>query len=731
MSSSIFKKLRSELKKFYSVPENKRRQQKPPVIPLPSSVLTKIRSHLLKEFNGKCAYCESPISNVYHGDFDHFRPKSSARGMKDEFSLSHYWTLAFDWRNMYLCCEVCNRYKVNWFPVEGKRAALTNTFLQIQKLEKTLLIDPCHENPSLHIGYTENGMMLPLSEKGGITIDILKLNRKDLVEKRRHAYAEMAVLIKRVIRAKKNPLKELTVHDKNAISTFSELVAEITRPGCPHEFLGIQLYFLAKSLKQNDILVNVLIQSGNKSIVNNLSKIGITIYTMRGKIFKPEEKNVRVVKKAPAVLIKRLSIESIEIENFKSIENLVIKFPEAQKRREPWLMLLGENGVGKSSFLQAVTLALMGEKYRSKINIHPREILRSSATKGFVKINQPGAKPIELHFNKTIIHNTISTAPCYLLSYGSTRLFPSKSIKPERTTGKIRAKNMFSPEVGLFADAWLISLYENDKKKFDFAARALKALLSKELEDPGVKFDIKGKDVIIRYSDKKRPPDRFTSLSDGYKSIIALACDMMHALMQGNSTMEVAEGIVLIDEVGTHLHPRWKMRIVNSLRNAFPRLQFIVTTHDPLCLKGLGGGEVAIFDKNEDGKVFAITDLPDPGEFRAEQLLASKFFGLSSTIDVELEKDFNDYYELLSKQDDLNAKGKKKLEKLKEKLRDKKHLGNSLREELAFTAADKLLSNEKNLEMATPINVLKEQTVTMLQGLWDKPYEEKEQAIKA
>ncbi|HZH94514.1 MAG TPA: hypothetical protein VEY06_01465, partial [Flavisolibacter sp.] len=177
-------------------------------------------------------------------------------------------------------------------------------------------------------------------------------------------------------------------------------------------------------------------------------------------------------------------------------------------------------------------------------------------------------------------------------------------------------------------------------------------------------------------------------------------------------------------------HPRWKMRVVNSFRAAFPKLQFIVTTHDPLCLKGLYEGEIAVFDKNEEGRVFALADLPDPGEYRADQLLTSRFFGLNSTIDEETEKEFNEYYALLGREENLmNAKEKNRLKKLKMQLRNKKHLGNSLREELAFTAIDTLLAKERQQEERTPVAELKDKTISFLEELWNKPIDEQLQIV--
>jgi uncharacterized protein (TIGR02646 family) len=721
-NSTVLKKMNQGLKEYYKRPQNSRRQNKPPYIPIPPSVLEKIRIYLLKEFSGKCAYCETLITLTYPGDFDHFRPKSAARGLGQEFSLDHYWTLAFDWRNMYLCCEVCNRYKVNWFPVEGKRSSLSQTFNQILKHEKNLLIDPCHEDPSLHINYRENGMVKAITRKGEITIDTLKLNRKDLVERRREKYSQLLTTASVLIN-KRSKIAKLSRHEVNTVSSLAEWLDDLYSTKPKEEHAGMQRFFFEQIIRKNTELAQFLLHNDVRSTFKKqLKRIGIERKAAQQQVSS-------LTKTTTKPILQRFTIESIEIQNFKSIEKLVIHFPRSQNRKEPWLMLLGENGVGKSSFLQAVSLTLMGETYRKKLEIKPSEFLRNGCERGFVKIIQPDQPAIELHFTKNAFEHSIKTSPTYLLGYGSTRLFPTKKIKPEKTLGKIRAKNIFTPDVALYADNWLVSLYGKNRKQFDFAARALKAMLAKELEDPGIEFKVTKDEVWLHYSNVRNKPDKLRSLSDGYKSIIALACDMMQALMQGNTKMEVAEGIVLLDEIGTHLHPRWKMRVVNSFRAAFPRLQFIVTTHDPLCLKGLFDGEIAVFDKNEAGQVFAIANLPDPGEYRADQLLSSRFFGLNSTIDEETEKEFNEYYALLGREDKLSAKDKKKLNQLKENLKDKKHLGNSLREELAFNAVDTLLSKEKQQEQTTPVKELKQKTISYLQALWDKPIEEQMQIV--
>ncbi|MBK8840969.1 MAG: hypothetical protein IPO30_20555 [Hyphomonadaceae bacterium] len=76
-----------------------------------------------------------------------------------------------------------------------------------------------------------------------------------------------------------------------------------------------------------------------------------------------------------------------------------------------------------------------------------------------------------------------------------------------------------------------------------------------------------------------------------------------------------------------------------ALRRAMPRVQFIVTTHDPLCLRGMSDGEVAVLNRDENQKIGQLLDLPGVTGLRAEQLLTSDYFGLNSTAEPDVEID--------------------------------------------------------------------------------------------
>ena len=94
-------------------------------------------------------------------------------------------------------------------------------------------------------------------------------------------------------------------------------------------------------------------------------------------------------------------------------------------------------------------------------------------------------------------------------------------------------------------------------------------------------------------------------MSDGIRNTIALVADIAWRCVQlnahlGDAAVRDTEGIVLIDEVDMHLHPEWQQLIVGSLREAFPRIQFIVTTHSPQVLTTVDAESVRIIHPEPD-----------------------------------------------------------------------------------------------------------------------------------
>ncbi|MFY0583028.1 AAA family ATPase [Cystobacter fuscus] len=99
-----------------------------------------------------------------------------------------------------------------------------------------------------------------------------------------------------------------------------------------------------------------------------------------------------------------------------------------------------------------------------------------------------------------------------------------------------------------------------------------------------------------------------TWLSQGYQSTIAWIADLigqMYLDVGEAIPLEDMEGMVLIDELDLHLHPRWQVRLVPVLKRVFPRMQFIVTTHSPMLLPALERHEIIMLRLDEHGDVVA------------------------------------------------------------------------------------------------------------------------------
>lgn len=104
--------------------------------------------------------------------------------------------------------------------------------------------------------------------------------------------------------------------------------------------------------------------------------------------------------------------------------------------------------------------------------------------------------------------------------------------------------------------------------------------------------------IDLRYDAASRQPCLVTAehqvvpwgrFSDGYHTFVGMVADIAWraALLNphlGAQAADLATGIVAIDEIDLHLHPTWQRRVLRDLRRAFPRLQFVVTTHSPQVL---------------------------------------------------------------------------------------------------------------------------------------------------
>ena len=249
-----------------------------------------------------------------------------------------------------------------------------------------------------------------------------------------------------------------------------------------------------------------------------------------------------------------LNLNSVTINNFFSIKNIELNNLKDKKE----IYIVGENGDGKTLLLQAIAVGLKGtiedglEDFRKRENEFSIEIENKESIKD------------------------------YFFAYGGSR--NSNCQIKEDKAGYL---TLFSGEYDLYNPTqWLIELYNAQNAKAELvislsdAIKLLQNMLNRDIEIEvtynSVRFIEKGSEVS------------FEQLSSGYKSVITIICDLIYRFSQIQQVSNISEfkGVVLIDEVELHLHPKWQYRFMQKLRELFPNIQFIVTTHSATVILG-------------------------------------------------------------------------------------------------------------------------------------------------
>ena len=91
------------------------------------------------------------------------------------------------------------------------------------------------------------------------------------------------------------------------------------------------------------------------------------------------------------------------------------------------------------------------------------------------------------------------------------------------------------------------------------------------------------------------------------------------------------KGIVMVDEIDLHLHPKWQMTVLHTLGRTMPNIQFIVTSHSPLLVGSLEWMNIIVMTEAEDQSSKAERIVQAVHGLDADQVLLTDFFGLEST----------------------------------------------------------------------------------------------------
>lgn len=137
-----------------------------------------------------------------------------------------------------------------------------------------------------------------------------------------------------------------------------------------------------------------------------------------------------------------------------------------------------------------------------------------------------------------------------------------------------------------------------------------------------------------------------TQVSKGQQTMIALAADLARRMVMLNPLAEKpleGQGIVIIDELELHLHPKWQQSVLLNLQIAFPNIQFIITTHSPHLLSTVDVKSIRRLGEDEKKNTIII-----PTEFQTKGVMSSdvleQLMGTSSTPDVAEARWLQDFH---------------------------------------------------------------------------------------
>ncbi len=375
---------------------------------------------------------------------------------------------------------------------------------------------------------------------------------------------------------------------------------------------------------------------------------------------------------------------SLTVENFRCFgPTQTLDLSRGDNRPAPWTIILGENGVGKTTLLQCLAafhpedaihgfpfdtdkLYLMGASGSLRARERATsstftvtcwlgtnlQTTASSASTGIMSIQTR-------HDGGSLGGHAIDTRNLICYGYGASRRMGKASLSEQRTEDT--TASLFSDDVDLInAEEWLLQADYAASRAAEGNTRAgerrdrvieiLKALLpdvegirireaEEEISAPTVEF--KTHYGWVRLKD----------LSLGYRTMTTWMVDLASRLFDRypKSTNPLAEpAVVLVDEIDLHLHPRWQRTLLSFLSALFPNTQFIATAHSPLFVQAAEDANIVLL-RREGDHVVIDNDVERIKNLRVDQILTSELFGLESARPPQVVPALEERQKILSK----------------------------------------------------------------------------------
>ena len=326
-------------------------------------------------------------------------------------------------------------------------------------------------------------------------------------------------------------------------------------------------------------------------------------------------------------------ITDIHISKVRHLENVKIHLSDTERKH---LILTGKNGSGKTSVL---------EELQSYFKFY---FLDPSSMNQF-----PVGVDIKITNIKELLPNFVD-GQIILCYFPAIRINVKEVLKQPTGPQKIEIQKhyMFDDKAGVeFLQLLVNSRYDEiehivDENKieaqkvndwFKEITRKLRELYGDE--GLSLQFERTNYNYNIVLSDGRKFD--FKQLSDGYSSIIDIISEILMRMENKSQKIYDLQGIVLIDEIETHLHIDLQKKILPFLTSFFPKIQFIVTTHSPFVLSSISNA--VIFDLETKQRV------EDLSGYSVEGIVESYFD--SDQYSEEIKAELAEYEQLIHKTD--------------------------------------------------------------------------------
>jgi predicted ATP-binding protein involved in virulence len=328
--------------------------------------------------------------------------------------------------------------------------------------------------------------------------------------------------------------------------------------------------------------------------------------------------------------VNTMKINKLRLTNFRCFEEYELTFADR------FTLLIGDNGSGKTAVLDALSLAIseflkgfLEQKDLRSISdddTHYKSFLMGQTPikergKDKLIINVEGIvnkehlcwkyapKMFHVNVERILIASELLaekiTSPETLLPllahYDTSRLWKKtgneevETISPDSRLSGYRnclntgldLKQLFS----WFKTQELAALQKNERRHVLEAVR--EAIVCMIPDAKKVWWDVDWDEILIEATIQgKVQTIPFHLLSDGYRNMIGMVADIAYRMATLNPQLEAdvikqTEGIVLIDEIDLHLHPKWQKQVVERLLNTFPKVQFVASSHSPFIIQSL------------------------------------------------------------------------------------------------------------------------------------------------